>query len=605
MTTRSTEQLMLQPGTILAGRYRIDRVLGRGGFAQVFLGRHVEVDSLQVAIKVLHATHQDREAVVSRFRREARLLALLRNRHTVRLIDFGFADDSMGYLVMEYVRGASLDRLIAEQAPMRPTDVARVGIGVLKALDEAHSIGVIHRDLKPANVLLINEPGERHAVPRVLDFGIAKVLGVSDAVVSPDGATPAERTRADMVFCTPLYASPELLRGKPDFRTDLYALGLVMAEMLDGNTPYTAEACALLESPHLERTPVPLGERTLASGLGSVIARACAKRLDERYASAVEMLADLEIAYEAIREPDYKESPLRIVPPPPSEATEKGGTSRFVPVSSIGVDEFDSILDYDSRGTMIVGASGAASPAVQVDPIVGVPEIESDVTAPVVARPAPDRRRRVGAWILSVAALLLLGLAIALRPSPTPSTPSSPNVVATPLPDRATTAQPPSDTATNASVRGARRAVAQAHLRSAASMLIVYSDITATVRLDGIPVGEVTADAPLITAGPSRRPYSLELVAPGVMFSRSVTNDGPVHVAAELAALQRDTLNGDAPPVAVQPTTPAPTPRPASRPRPRTLPDPPTPTVTEPERPSAETPDPPVRLGDPIRPRTQ
>ena len=110
MPTRRSEQLLLQPGSILAGRYRFDRVLGRGGFAQVYLGRHVEVDSLQVAIKVLHATHQDRDQIVNRFRREARLLALLRNRHTVRLIDFGFSDEGTGYLVMEYVRGASLDR---------------------------------------------------------------------------------------------------------------------------------------------------------------------------------------------------------------------------------------------------------------------------------------------------------------------------------------------------------------------------------------------------------------------------------------------------------------------------------------------------------------
>jgi hypothetical protein len=137
-------------------------------------------------------------------------------------------------------------------------------------------------------------------------------------------------------------------------------------------------------------------------------------------------------------------------------------------------------------------------------------------------------------------------------------------------------------------------------------MLVVQSDITATVRLDGIPVGQVSADAPLITAGPTRRPFSLELVAPGVMFSRSVTGAGAVHVTAELAALQRDTLEAEPEqePTATRTPVAASATRTTPRPRDGTEPPPSTPPPAEPP-PSEPTTEAPVRLGEPIRPRTQ
>ncbi|MCA9764712.1 MAG: serine/threonine protein kinase, partial [Gemmatimonadetes bacterium] len=192
-----------------AGRYRVERLLGRGGFAEVYLARHVEISSLKVAIKVLHPVHRERAVILRRFRREAGVLGLLRNRHTVRLIDFGSTEDETPYLVMEYVEGAPLDRVIRQQGPMRDSDVARVAIGTLKALAEAHDLGVVHRDLKPGNIFLVNEPGETHPVARVLDFGIAKVMGDPDTDVrSAAGSVLVAKTRTDAVFCTPMYAAP-------------------------------------------------------------------------------------------------------------------------------------------------------------------------------------------------------------------------------------------------------------------------------------------------------------------------------------------------------------------------------------------------------------
>lgn len=352
---------------MLAGRYRVERLLGRGGFAEVYLARHQEIESLRVAVKVLHATHSERELILDRFKREASLLALLRNRHTVRLVDFGSTNENVPFLVMEYVTGASLDRLLRAHGGLRETDACRTAIHVLKALVEAHAAGVIHRDLKPANIFLVAEPGEHHPVARVLDFGIAKVLGDPE-VVGPYALPPelGNATRTDLVFCTPLYAAPELLRGKPEYRMDLYALGLVMAEMLDGVSPYTADACGFHDSPHLSSDPVPIGPRAATSALAPIIRRACEKRPELRYESAVEMLADLEIVYGRIRQPDFSDVPVRLDVPgvhrDPSQPAIPVLPSRFVDaeadqLSTSQVLQASWVVPADLPDLTIAGAS--------------------------------------------------------------------------------------------------------------------------------------------------------------------------------------------------------------------------------------------------------
>lgn len=332
----------LEEGAIIAGRYRVMHSLGAGGFAQVYLATHHEVDSLKVAIKVLHPSRTT-PGIVDRFRNEAKLLAMLRNRHTVKLTDFGVEHEGMAYLVMEYVEGTALDRVIAVRGPMRDADVCRLGIGVLKALIEAHNGGVIHRDLKPANIVLVTEPGEKHVVPRVLDFGIAKVLGgaspVEDHIINADGSSEP------VVYCTPAYAAPELLRGRPEFQTDLYALGLVMIEMLEGQTPYEYLDDEPAASPHLWTSPVPLGLRTKASVAVDVIRTAVAKELHDRYASAERMLADLEAAYEDLRVPSREQAQtkdyFRINEAPPARAASQ--TAMFVQTGAVGIANMTAV----------------------------------------------------------------------------------------------------------------------------------------------------------------------------------------------------------------------------------------------------------------------
>lgn len=363
-------------GTVLAGRYRIEHLLGSGGFAEVYLGRHTEIDSLRVAVKVLHGVHRSKGIILERFKREASVLALLRNRHAVRLIDYGCTDGGLPFLVMEYVEGAPLDRVIRRHGVLRPGDAARVGIDALKALAEAHSLGVVHRDLKPANIFLVREHGEHHTVARVLDFGIAKVMGDPQLEVPSEARrVSSEDTGTDLVFCTPLYAAPELLRGRPDFRTDLYSLGMVLAEMLDGQAPYATRDCAIDRSPHLEPGEVPLGRRSAEGPLGDVIRRAVAKDPEARYPSAVEMLADLEIAYGRIRTPDYREPPLEIDTPPPVALPPLPGVeSCYVSLSMIAV----------------TAATTQAAVATRQVPV--LPRLEA--SAPSIALPAQHLERR-------------------------------------------------------------------------------------------------------------------------------------------------------------------------------------------------------------------
>ena len=316
------------PGTIISERYCVERELGAGGFATVFLCTHIELASLEVAVKVLRHAHRRRTRIIEGFRREAALLAMLKNRNTVRLIDFGLTDDDRTFIAMEYVRGTALDELIDLSGPLSVADAARVGIGVLKSLVEAHGVGVIHQDLKPANIIMVNEPGEPFAAPRVLDFGIARVLGDND----PAGQTSDEVP--DTIFCTPAYAPPELLRGKPDYRTDLYSLGLVLAEMIDGAPPYDFENITASRSPHLERAPVPFGHLSMNGPLAPVIKKACAKRVRHRYASAAAMLEDLQLAYRSLT-PEWRNDTCIVVDdaevdrrPPKKKAA--AATSQFV-----------------------------------------------------------------------------------------------------------------------------------------------------------------------------------------------------------------------------------------------------------------------------------
>ena len=295
-------------GTVVADCYRIEELIGIGGFSEVYRARHVRIPNMHVAVKFLRRELSCDERALRRMTREAAALATMRSPNTVRVLDAGTAEDESAYIVMEWVEGVTLRDVLNVRRTLDETHCARFALQVLKALEIAHSRGIVHRDLKPSN-LFISWEDRDHPEALVGDFGIAKL-------VEPEGELEeyATHTTTGALICTPMYVAPEMLDGVAEPASDLYALGHLMAEALDGAAPYAACHPLAVAGRHLDSEPVPLGPRSTASQLVSVIRRATAKRLSDRFATAREMSAEIVRCVGAPAQLDIVASPL---PRPP------------------------------------------------------------------------------------------------------------------------------------------------------------------------------------------------------------------------------------------------------------------------------------------------
>jgi tetratricopeptide (TPR) repeat protein len=272
-------------GTMINERYLLLASLGEGGMGTVYHARHVLMDK-PVAIKLIHAELAHIEDVTKRFEREARSSSRLSDPHCITVTDFGTAEDGSLYLVMELLHGESLADLIDREGALPIPETLRITSQILKALSHAHGQGVVHRDLKPENVMLVTHGDEKNFV-KILDFGIAKLMS---------GGAGESLTRSGVVFGTPKYLSPEQALGDDvDHRADLYALGIILYEMLFGEPPYSADSAMDTLSLHLTADIPCLADRgKFPRGLQEVVDRALAKKPAERYADADEFLAAVE-----------------------------------------------------------------------------------------------------------------------------------------------------------------------------------------------------------------------------------------------------------------------------------------------------------------------
>ena len=252
--------LGLQPpdrlvGTYLAGRYRILRKLGEGGMGAVYLARQEPIDR-DVAVKILLSGLVKDRIAVARFEREAKTISRMRNPNTVTVYDYGKTQAGDLYIVMEYLAGQTLANVIGYEAPLAARRAARIARQVCSALAEAHDAGVVHRDLKPDNIILTRMAGVEDWV-KVLDFGLAKLV---------DNEHAAGITQHGRIFGTPRYMSPEQAQDFPlDGRSDLYALGVILYEMLTGQTPFSADNMVGVLMKHVTETPRP--PSTVVTGL--------------------------------------------------------------------------------------------------------------------------------------------------------------------------------------------------------------------------------------------------------------------------------------------------------------------------------------------------
>lgn len=268
-------------GEVVLGQYTISDILGQGGMSVVYRGKH-SVTGQEVALKVLPPDLAAYRDVKSRFLEEGRALAQLDHPNIVHLYNFGSDGDSL-ILAMQFVRGKTWERVIMEEERLPWRRSAELTCDVARALDYAHSRGIIHRDMKPSNVLL----RELDGAATVMDFGIAKMQ------------SSTKLTATGQTMGTVRYMSPEQVRGKPvDERTDIYSLAITTYESVVGDTPFTGDTHFEIMTKHLNEVPVPPSQRGIdvPPAFEAVLMRAISKAPEDRQSSAKEFTEQLEAA---------------------------------------------------------------------------------------------------------------------------------------------------------------------------------------------------------------------------------------------------------------------------------------------------------------------
>ncbi len=281
-------------GRVLAGKLRLEAILGEGSMGCVYAARQLDLDG-EVAVKVLHDHVAADPKVAKRFHREARTASRLTHPNTLRVFDFGREDEGkLLYLVMELLDGPDLLELTLAEGPLSPRRIDALVGGVLAALEEAHDGGIVHRDLKPENILVVTDyQGREH--PKVCDFGLAKLVEAQGSAITMTG----------FVCGTPEYMAPEQARGEPlDARADLYAVGCLLYLLLTGEVPFKGASALATITEHLTRRVDPPSQRAPARhvphALEQVCLRAMRKERDERFADAGEMRLALHDAVNAL-----------------------------------------------------------------------------------------------------------------------------------------------------------------------------------------------------------------------------------------------------------------------------------------------------------------
>jgi serine/threonine protein kinase len=273
------------PGTILAGKFRVERIIGQGGMGMVVEARHIALDE-RFALKFLlpeYATHPEAS---TRFQREARAASKLKSEHVARVSDVSTLEGGAPYMVMEFLEGTDLSHLLEKQGPLAVADAVDFIIQGCEAIAEAHSLGIVHRDLKPANLFLSKRP-DGSPIIKVLDFGISKMSG--------GGVDNLTKTTAAMGSA--LYMSPEQMQQTRavDHRTDIYALGIALYELLAGKQPFFADTLPALCAEILTGTPTPLrtSRPDLSEDFAVAVEKAYARDKGARYQSIADFVVAL------------------------------------------------------------------------------------------------------------------------------------------------------------------------------------------------------------------------------------------------------------------------------------------------------------------------
>jgi serine/threonine protein kinase len=287
MSDHGTVQLP-KPGDVIARKYTVERIIGQGGMGAVFAARHTELGRA-VAIKVMLADRQNEEAT-RRFKNEGRASANIQNDHVVRIFDID-EEHGYAYMVLELLEGEDLAQVLETQRRLAPHVAVGYVVQALEGVRQAHELGIVHRDLKPSNLFLARLQGGRIVV-KVLDFGISKARGGSALEMAPH-----QQTSTAAMLGSPLYMSPEQLRSSKnvDARADIWAMGVILYELLTGAVPFEGETLGALFSAILETDAprVSTKIRDVPPGLDAIVSRCLQRRPEDRFATAADLQREL------------------------------------------------------------------------------------------------------------------------------------------------------------------------------------------------------------------------------------------------------------------------------------------------------------------------
>lgn len=297
----------LKPGEIFWNNYRIIGITGRGGVSTVYKAENINTKEI-VAIKFLHAKRVRDEELVRRFVREAKTTTKLSHQNAIQVFDWGFDGQERPFMIMEFLQGETLSKRIQRSGGFNYKKAVEIFDQICDAVGEAHELGIIHRDLKPDNIMLVNHNGLDDWV-KVFDFGIAKMM------TPEDGDAYITLTRTGAILGTPVYMSPEQLRGrKADVRSDIYALGIILYEMLTGKPPFQSKNTAEIVIGHLNVKPelphIVRMDLNIPESLSAEVLKALSKNAWERPGSVSEFRANVDKAIQVADKP-FPMNPLQ------------------------------------------------------------------------------------------------------------------------------------------------------------------------------------------------------------------------------------------------------------------------------------------------------